>query len=445
MEEGSPDRLPRGNGSKASMRFIDQFLQSRSTHRLTGLLVGQLDAFNRISATFGVDQSNEFCAEYAQQLRSILPPSTPVIRLPERRFVVLIALDSMTNVIDVASQLGEDQAPQFRIGDDVFFVDLTLGVAVYPTHAEDATSLFRRAELALNEARAQELTFEIYRPDATQQQAALWRFASELEQAVQDRALEVHMQPKVRVSDGGIVGAEALVRWRQESGRLVLPGEFIPLAENSGSIIPITWLVFDQIVEIVKAWPPFDRAFSISVNVSAQVLGHMDFSVKTDALKAALDECGIDLILELTEDSLVGNFNSTLSRLNRIRKAGIGIAIDDFGKGYSSLTYLKDIPATEIKIDKKFVGTVASDKKDWHIIKATMELAHAFGMRVVAEGVDNNESLRVLDELGCEYAQGFFIARPMRGDLLAEWAKGYEAASDAKLMFPEQARLTANS
>lgn len=424
MSQGPPtDSIQAQSGR--SLQFIDDFLKRESPSRLTGLLLARLDAFNRIGATFGEDRSNKFCKDYAEQLRSMLPPNTPVIRLSERRFAVLLALDSMTTIIDIASRLAEEQPPQFHNGDDALFVDLTLGVAVYPTHADSAEQLFRRAGLALNEASANDLNFEIYRPEATQQQAAIWKFSSDLERAIKNGSIEVYMQPKVRVNDGQMVGAEALIRWRQSSGRLVLPGEFVPIAERSGSVVPLTWLVFDRLASLVESWPAMDQEFSIAVNVSAQVLDHSDFMSRLHAFKVILARAGIGLILELTEESLISDHETAIARLNRIRRSGVELAIDDFGKGYSSLSYLKDIPAAEIKIDKTFVATAAIDRKDWHIIKAATDLAHAFGMRVVAEGVDNAESLSAVEELGCELAQGFYIARPMRGDLLLEWARAY--------------------
>ncbi|MDX1561499.1 MAG: EAL domain-containing protein, partial [Gammaproteobacteria bacterium] len=251
--------------------------------------------------------------------------------------------------------------------------------------------------------------------------------------------------PKVRVDDGQMVGAEALIRWRQASGHLVLPGEFIPIAERSGSIVPLTWLVFEKVAAVVSNWPEFDSEFTVAVNVSAQVLDHTDFRVKLSELKEAVSAAGIGLILELTEESLIEDYESALVKLNRVRKSGIELAIDDFGRGYSSLSYLKDIPATEIKIDKSFVGTAASDKKDWHIIKATTELAHAFGMRVVAEGVDNEEALKALADLGVELAQGFYIARPMRADLLLEWARAYSSAASARILIRDSSQLLAEA
>jgi len=441
MTQGPVNFSDRAETGSRAVKFIADFLGRKRPKRLTGLLLAKIDAFNRIGATFGSERSAQFCDEYAQQLRTLLPANTPVIRLSERRFAILLALDSMTTIIDIAARLAEEQPPQFHHEQDTLFVDLTLGVAVYPTHADSADSLFRRAELALNEASSKDLNFEIYRPEATQQQAALWKFSSDLENAIKKGEIDIYMQPKVRVDDGAFVGAETLVRWRQESGRLILPGDFVPIAERSGSIVPLTWLVFDKVAAAAREWPPMGDDFKIAINVSAQVLDHTDFRQRLNGLQETLAGAGIGLILELTEESLIAEHEQAIARLNRIRKAGVELAIDDFGKGYSSLSYLKDIPASEIKIDKSFVGTAATDEKNWHIIKAATDLAHAFGMRVVGEGVDSMEAMQALDELGCEMAQGFFIARPMRAELLLEWSRAYESTSTGRTLVDPSARI----
>ena len=289
MDSNETQPTPQPAPQSARLRFIEQVLSQAKTGRLTGLLLGQLDAFNRISATFGQQQSDTFCADYTQQLRMVLPPNTPVIRLSERRFAILLPLDSMTAVIDVAQRLAEKQPPQLHIGDDTFLVDVTLGIAVYPTHADNAETLFRRAELALNDARQSELTFEIYRPDSTQQQAALWKFASDLDKAVQANEFEVFMQPQINIETGAVAGAEALVRWRQESGRLVSPADFIPIAERSGSVVPITWFVFEQVASTAATWTGLPEGFTLSVNVSARVLDHPEFRNRLATLKTALE------------------------------------------------------------------------------------------------------------------------------------------------------------
>jgi diguanylate cyclase (GGDEF)-like protein len=418
-----------GKHRSASIRFVEQYLRQGQQGRLAGLLLGQLDAFNRIASTFGHDQCETFCATYTDRLRETMPPKTPIIRLSERRFAVVLAVDSMSAIMDAAIELTEESPPQLEVGADTFLVDVTLGIAVYPSHADDAATLFRRAELALKEARENELAFDIYRPDATQQQAALWKFETELTRAVQDNELEVYFQPKVEIAERRVCGVEALVRWRTQSGRFVPAAEFIPLAERSGSIVPITWLVFDRVVERLKDWAGLHPPFSVAVNVPPQVLTHTEFVGRLRNLKAGLDERGFGLTIELTEDSLVQSDDASLVSLDRVRKLDVDLSIDDFGKGYSSLTYLKQIPATEIKIDKRFIGTIALDEKDQHIVQTVIALAHALGMRVVAEGVDSAEGLAMVAQLGCEMAQGFFIARPMRGDLVPDWIDHYAATA----------------
>jgi EAL domain-containing protein (putative c-di-GMP-specific phosphodiesterase class I)/GGDEF domain-containing protein len=408
-----------------SIRFIDQFLSQRAPGRLTGLLLGQVDAFNRISTTFGHDESTSFCARHAEQLRRSFPPGTPIIRLSERRFAVLLSPDSMASIIDVADELTEGNQPQMQVGEDSFLVDVTLGVAVHPTHAEDASSLFRRAELALESARDRELAYDIYRPDATQQQATLWKLESDLEKAIQAGELEVYYQPKVGIAGGTIEGVEALIRWRTKSGSFIPPEAFVPIAERSGSIDALTWLVFDHARAAVEQWKYFDAPFSLAINVAPQVLDHPEFHRRLGELQEALAKFNVHIIIELTEDSLLREEDDSLKNLERLRNAGVELAIDDFGKGYSSLTYLKELPANEIKIDKQFIATIGADGTDRQIVNAVINLAHALGMRVVAEGVDNEESLSVISELGCEMAQGFLIARPMRPDMLREWMAGY--------------------
>ncbi len=404
----------------ASLRFIDRFLRRAAPNTLVALVLGQLDAFNRISTTFGHDCSNSFCGEYADKLRALLPHGTPIIRLSERRFVLLLGLDSIASVMDVASHLTEDNQTQVAVGEDRFLVDLTLGIAVYPTHADDGPTLFRRAELALKEARERELAFDIYSPDSTQQHAALWKLESDLDRAINRGELEVYFQPKVALSGERVVGVEALTRWRSAAG-FVPPQQFIPIAERSGSIVPLTWLVLDKTLESARRWPRPGAAFSVAVNVAPQLLTHREFFPRVESLAEALRGLGMNLTVELTEDSLVRGHEGAPLALQRLRKLGIGIAIDDFGKGYSSLTYLKEIPATEVKIDKGFVEALAANAKDRQIVQAVISLARAFEMTVVAEGVDSEEALKAVAELGCEIGQGFFLARPMRPDLLAAW------------------------
>jgi EAL domain-containing protein (putative c-di-GMP-specific phosphodiesterase class I)/GGDEF domain-containing protein len=428
---GTQDESGSSKRRSMSISFIEQFLRQGQQGRLAALLLGKLDAFNRIATTFGRERAEAFCAEHADKLREILPPRTPIIRLSECRFAVLIDCDSMASILDFATALTEDHPPEIQVGDDKLFVDVTLGIAVYPSHADDAETLFRRADLALQEARDKELSFDIYRPDATQQQAALWKFESDLQGAVSRRELEVYYQPKVAIDSRRVCGVEALVRWRTSSGAFVPASDFIPLAERNGAIVPITWLVFEHVAARVAEWQELEKPFSVAVNVSPAILTHPEFTPRIKALKAALDERGVGLTVEITEDSLVQGDEAALAGIEKLRKLGVDFALDDFGKGYSSLSYLKQLPATEIKIDKRFIGTIAIDATDRQIVKTVIELARALGMRVVAEGIDNAEALEIIADLGCHMAQGFYIGRPMRGDLVPAWIDRYLASASS--------------
>jgi EAL domain-containing protein (putative c-di-GMP-specific phosphodiesterase class I)/GGDEF domain-containing protein len=422
---------PTRSKSSPSIRFIEQFIGQRPANRLTGVLLGQLDSFNRISTAFGEDKASDFCKAYIEKLRELFPPSTPIIRLAGRRFIVLTEPDSMSSIMDAASCITEESQPQIQVGEDSFFVDVTVGISVHPTHASDAPTLFRRAELALQSAKDKEMAYDIYTTDATRQLASLWKMESDLTAAIRRGELEVYYQPKIELGESAVAGLEALVRWRGQDGGFVPADNFVPMAENSGQIVPLTWLVFDRVLDAAENWKYFDRPLSLSINVAPQLIGLTEFYSRLRSLKEALKNQNIDLTVELTEDGLLGIDEQALASLLRIRKLDVGLSIDDFGKGHSSLSYLKQIPANEIKIDKRFVEFIATDHADQQIVKAVIELSHALDMRVVAEGVDSRENLKVISDLGCDMAQGFLIGRPMRSDHVVEWITCY---SDSSIM-----------
>jgi diguanylate cyclase (GGDEF)-like protein len=397
------------------IRFLDRFIEDRGG--LIGLLLGQLDVFNRISSTFGHDAADAFYTDYIEQLRRGLPAAAHVIRLPGRRFAVALSLTSMGQVMDLANTIAEDLQPTLG---DRFMVDVTLGIAAHPTHAENGANLLRRAELALKEAHEQALSFELYKPDTTHQVAALWKLEGELENAINQRELGVQYQPKVALSDGSVIGLEALVRWRTAGG-LVRPASFIPLAERKGTIIPLTWLVLDRVAETVNTWVRLAEPISIAVNVTPQVLVHNDFYGRIHDLQVVLQAANVGLAIEITEDSLLKADPSTTKVMERLRQDDIGISLDDFGKGYSSLTYLKQIPASELKVDRQFITALHTDRADQQIVKSVVDLAHALNMQVIAEGVESAENWDIVRQLGCDAAQGFFISRPLPSSRVMSW------------------------
>ena len=190
-------------------------------------------------------------------------------------------------------------------------------------------------------------------------------------------------------------------------------------------IVQLTWVGFGKVLEAVRSWKRFDKPFGVAVNVAPQAVNHSEFCDRLRVLRDELAKFNVRLSIELTEDSLLQDDSQSLSNLHKVRELDVDLAIDDFGKGYSSLNYLKLVPATEIKLDKVFIETIHVDRTDHKIVKAVIDLAHALDMKVVAEGVDSDESFAMVRELGCEMAQGFGIARPMRRDLVVAWVNDY--------------------
>jgi EAL domain-containing protein (putative c-di-GMP-specific phosphodiesterase class I) len=393
------------------------------------LLLIQIDSSNRIGTTFGTQASREACADYADTLRAIVPKGSPVIRLSDRRFAVLISPESESEARDLAELIAEAHQPEMHVADDYFSVDVTLGVAMCPLHADDAKTLFRRAELALKAAREEGESYAIYQQNATKHQATLWKLESDLKRAIAEGEMEVFFQPKVELVSNSVCGAEALVRWPGQDGRALSPGNFVPIAERTGAIVEMTWSVFDSVLEAVRSWGPLKSSFSLAINISPKVADHSEFYQRLGELHRQLKELNVQLAIELTEDSLLKNESRSMSNLHKIRSLGVDLSIDDFGKGYSSLTYLKQIPATEVKIDKRFISTIGIDETDQQIVKAIFDLAHGLGMKVVAEGVDSDQNLSKVADLGCDVAQGFVIARPMHGDDFMQWLDNYGSKS----------------
>ena len=415
------NQSPHPAETSALATFLDKYLKRVPQSGLGGLLLIQVDQNNRIGTSFGRKYTRRFCQHYAAKLRAYLPKGSVIVELPERRFAIVVIRSMVTDVIDLGTSIIERIEPRMQIAAEKFSVDVQMGIALYPTHAEDGDTLFRRAELALKQAKESGLRFEVYEPDSSGFQKALWKFETELKQAIRFGQLEVYFQPKYSLEQGRVCGAEALVRWRNQIGQLLPAADFIPAAERSGAIVPLTWLVMEQVTKLASSFSAAPRPFSIAVNVPAQALADREFFQRLTTVKIELERHQISLVIELTEDSLMQTDSASLEVLNRIRERGVGLAIDDFGKGYSSLNYLRQIPATELKIDREFIRAVALNEKDRHIVKTAIELANAFDMQSVAEGVDSDECVYVLKQLGCSSIQGYFLARPMGVKALQEW------------------------
>jgi EAL domain-containing protein (putative c-di-GMP-specific phosphodiesterase class I) len=244
---------------------------------------------------------------------------------------------------------------------------------------------------------------------------------ADLRQAVDRDELVVHYQPQIDIASSGVEGVEALVRWQHPTEGLLFPTEFVPLAEGSGFIHELTRHVVSRAARDAMAWQEAGRPLRVSVNVSARCL--LDTGLP-ETVAAILTTAGLPahlLTLEITESAIIAHPVRAQDVINRLHDLGVALSIDDFGTGYTRLAYLRDLPVQELKIDKSFIMRMRYDRKDAVIVHTTIELAQRLGLRSVAEGVEDNATLRALDALGCTTAQGFYLSRPLPVDQLARW------------------------
>jgi EAL domain-containing protein (putative c-di-GMP-specific phosphodiesterase class I) len=291
-------------------------------------------------------------------------------------------------------------------------VGASIGIVTFPTHGEDAETLVQRADVAMYLAKDQRCGVSFYDPTADPHDPHRLALVDQLRSAIAAEELDLHYQPKFDLADMHIGGVEALVRWRHPTLGMLPPDEFIPVAEHTGLIKPLTLLVLRKAARQCRAWNESGLAVTVAVNLS--VVNLLDVELAEDVARI-LEEEGLPadrLVLEITESMVMVNPERATGQLSRLSAMGIRLAIDDFGTGHSSLSYLRRLPVAELKIDRTFIRDLATDADDAAIVRSTIELAHHLGLLVVAEGVEDAASLTILQGLNCDCAQGFHLSRP---------------------------------
>jgi predicted signal transduction protein with EAL and GGDEF domain len=301
-------------------------------------------------------------------------------------------------------------------------VGASVGIAAAPEHGQETELLLRRADLAVQAARRLASGCVVYSAECDPYDPHRLALLGELRAAIEADQLFLFYQPKVDLKARTVVGAEALLRWRHPKRGLVPPGDFIPLAEQAGVIKPLTWWVLGEAVKQCGAWERDALGLEVAVNLSARSLHDPQLVERITGLLDAHEVPPRRLQLEVTESAVMTDPDRAAEILGRLGALGVGVSIDDFGTGYSSLTSLRRLPVNEIKIDKSFViGMGGNGGSDKAIVRSTSELGHNLGLRVVAEGVEDETALDLLRSYGCDLAQGYYIARPMAADALVAW------------------------
>lgn len=413
---GLPNRL-------AFAASIEEALAAGIPGAVVAVLLLDLDSFKDVNDTLGHAAGDRLLKEVGQRLWQAVPPGAFVARMGGDEFAVLMRLPDAASAHEHGIALQEALVEPVDIDGLSLDAGGSVGVAVYPDHAIDAVTLLQRAEVAMYAAKDAVRQVQSYLPTMDSLSVRRLSLVSELRRAIDEDQLTVYYQPKVSLAEQEFVGVEALVRWEHPEQGLILPDDFVPIAEHTGMIGPLTNYVLESALRQCRSWLDEGRHLHIAVNLSVRSLIDPDFPARVERLLAECDVPAHLLTLEITESGVMSDIDRALPTLTRLRDAGIRLSVDDFGTGHSSLTYLRRLPVTEVKIDKTFVLNMATDADDLAIVRAIIDLGRNLGLTIVAEGVESEISYALLREMGCDLVQGFLLSRPLPYERLESWIR----------------------
>jgi diguanylate cyclase (GGDEF)-like protein/PAS domain S-box-containing protein len=381
------------------------------------VLFMDIDNFKYVNDSLSHEDGDRLLVEVAERLRKSLRAEDTVARLGGDEFAILLEdLEREQEATAVADQVAQALRPPVLLDDQEIFVTVSIGVAFGAYREDRPEVLLREADVAMYRAKTDgKDRHAVYRPEMGVLSSQRLTLEGDLRRALERQELEVYYQPKVLVETGKIVAIEALVRWEHSERGLLLPAEFVPLAEETRLIVPIGWWILREACRQVKDWQeiyPTDPLLAVNVNLSARQFYAPDL---VQQVAGVLEETALDagsLVLEITEGAAMEEAASTVATLSALKELGVKLAIDDFGTGYSSLSYLKRFPVDVIKIDRSIVEGLSQDRGDSAIVAATLTLAHALGLEVIAEGVETSEEVAELQALGCDFGQGYYWWTP---------------------------------
>ena len=404
----------------------------RSENNLSLLLL-DLDRFKEVNDTLGHHVGDKLLQQISQRLKVVLRESDTVARLGGDEFCLLLPTADIAQAMLIASKVILSVEKAIYIEGHSLSVGASIGIASFPEHGDNPLVLLQRADVAMYVAKRNNRGFTVYDENVDQHSLRQLAISSELSSAIESNQLILYYQPKVDLKTNRLSGVEALIRWQHPKHGLLLPDEFIPLAEQSGLIKPLTiWVLHHALDECQKCLNS-GHDIRVSINLSMANLSDLSFA---DEILAILNQHSVSsgrLKLEVTETALMEEPDNVIKALHRLNAMGLRISIDDFGIGYSSLTYLQQLPVNELKIDKSFGLSLIDDPNSAVIVRSTIDLAHKLGLRVVAEGVESQDTLDLLSQLGCDAVQGFYLGKPMPMQEMLDWVIQHEWEDDPEI------------
>ena len=404
----------------------------RESHS-AALLILNLDRFKEINDTFGHQLGDQLLRQVGERLCQSVEPAVTVSRIGGDEFAVFLPTADETAALQVVMQLQTALEEPFLVGEHPLQIEASTGIALYPEHGNDPVTLCQHADVAMYHAKQSPQRCAFY--DARQDLSSPRHLAllGDLRHAIANGELRLYYQPKADLHTGLVKGVEALVRWQHPTQGLLAPDQFLPLAEQTGLITPLTRWVVESALRQCRAWLDAGRELRVAVNLSVRNLHDASLPDTIAGLLAQYRVPPRLLCCEITESAIMADNEHTVRVLNDLVALGVSIAIDDYGTGYASLSYLKRLPADELKIDRAFVQHLTSDRVDQAIVRSTVSMAHSLGIQVVAEGVEDQATWNVLASLTCDIAQGYYLSRPLTSPDLVCWLDARQEGATPRL------------
>jgi diguanylate cyclase (GGDEF)-like protein len=403
-------------------RVEQAILSANAQNSLLSLLEIEIENLKEISDTLGRNSSDVIVKQIATRLHSVVSDADSVARIDGNLFgIMLTDVKDENRAAQFAGTVRKALEPLFIVERLKITLQSNIGIVHFPEHGEDVDTLVQRAGVALYIASKSNEGYAVYNPSYDEHSPRRLTLMSELRHALQMNELELYYQGKTVIASGELYGAEALLRWRHPKHGFISPEEFIPMAERTRMIKPLTQWVLKRAFTDCAKWQNNGLNLKISVNLSARDLQDPELPDLIAGIAAVTHIQPEWILLEITESSIMTDPERALETMNRINQMGFQFSIDDFGTGYSSLAYLKKLPLAELKIDSSFVMDILTSDSDAVIVNATINLAHNLGLQVTAEGVKNAEILRTLQEYGSDIAQGYYINQPMSSGEFTQW------------------------
>ncbi len=401
---------------------LDHGLQIAKRQRTPlAFLIMDLVRFKEINDSLGHFYGDYLLQEVADRLRDVVRESDSLARFGGDEFALVLPNTSLEQAVMISMKIAGALDHPFMVEGHSIKVGVSIGIAMCPDHGTDSETMVQRADIAMYEAKRNGVIYAVFNLEQHRTTFNRLVLIGELRDAITNNDMFLCYQPKISIRDKALIGVEALTRWQHADRGVIGPNDFISLAEQAGLCKPFTNLVLDKALEQCATWQQGGYQIPISVNLSIKNLHDLDFPADVAILLHKWQVQPEMLLLEITESSIVVDQERVSKVIAELKKMGLQLSIDDFGTGYSSIAYLKKFPAQEIKIDKSFITDMLHNEDNAVIVKSTIEMIHNIGRKVVTEGVEDEDTLQCLEDLGCDILQGFHLCRPLPANKLLKW------------------------